>query len=311
MIVNVLVTILMSVYNEEKYVKAAIQSILNQTYKNFEFIIFDDASIDDTWEIIKSFDDSRIIAIKNEKNCGLTCNLNKGILMAKGKYIVRMDGDDISYPERVMKQIQFMENNPSVVVSGTAMKFFGKSNQLLKMPLKDDELRVKMLFGSVIMHPSFIIRKEVLEKYSIRYNEKLRYAQDYGILQRLCNYGEIANLSDVLVKYRVHEEQVSEAKRSQQKECADATRQKILMQMRICLNEEAIKYWSDFCIVNLHRIGIREKRVLRRICGTILERNKIMHIYNQTVLKDTLNTRLEWYLNQCKNCDVNLYKLKN
>lgn len=121
-----LIYVVMSCYNREKYVVEAIESILNQTYTNFEFIIIDDCSTDNTFEIVKEYakKDNRILALKNDKNYCYVHSLNKGIEIAKGKYIARMDDDDISLPERFEKQVEFLEKNEDIIALGTFIEIF-------------------------------------------------------------------------------------------------------------------------------------------------------------------------------------------
>ena len=124
------ISVLMSVFNGERYLIKAIDSILNQTFKDFEFIIIDDGSMDSSNAIIRSFDDPRVRLIENEKNIGLTKSLKKGIDLCRGEYIARMDGDDISLPERLKKQVEFMDHNRGVGISGTWKRSIGlKSNK--------------------------------------------------------------------------------------------------------------------------------------------------------------------------------------
>ena len=118
------ITVLMSVYNGERYLKEAIESILNQTYKDFEFVIYDDCSTDNTPEIIESYSDSRIVYRRNSVNQGLTRNLADGVSRSAADYIARMDADDIAYPERLERQLEWMEHHPEVTVLGSPVSFF-------------------------------------------------------------------------------------------------------------------------------------------------------------------------------------------
>ena len=121
-----LISVIMSNYNTpEEYLREAIESILNQTYKNFEFIIIDDCSTDNSLEIIKSYNDERIVLIENEENIGLTKSINKGLAVAKGEYIARMDADDVSLPQRFEKQINYMNDHTELIVCGSSMELIG------------------------------------------------------------------------------------------------------------------------------------------------------------------------------------------
>ncbi len=203
-----LLTVLMPVYNCELYIEEAINSILNQSYSHFEFLIIDDASTDETKAIIKRIKDERIQLIEKPLNTGYTNSLNYGLTLAKGKYIARMDGDDISLPERFQKQLTFLESNPDVVVCGTTYKIIG-NNKNIFIPETNDTIKLHLLKGNCIAHPSVMIRKKVLDDFSICYDVTKEPAEDYALWVHLLSYGKLHNLSEVLLEYRLHIGQVS------------------------------------------------------------------------------------------------------
>lgn len=198
----------MPAYNAEKYIGEAIESILNQTFKDFEFIIIDDCSTDRTWEIIQGYikKDSRIIALKNEKNLRISATLNRGIEIAKGKYIARMDADDWSYPDRLQKQYEFMESNLDVGISGGTMEVCDEN--LIKMGyrkynLNDYSIRKKIFRYSPFSHPLIIFKTELLKKYNFQYDPILVAAQDYDLYFKIGRISKFGNLDDILIKYRI------------------------------------------------------------------------------------------------------------
>lgn len=158
------VSIITSAFNCEQYLKEMLNSIITQTYKDWEMILFDDASDDDTWNVIEDITDARIIKIRNTNNVGLTKNLNRALEIAKGKYIVRMDADDIAAPDRIEKQVQFMEANEDVVLSGGWMQCFGGMHDISKTHLNDEDIRIDLIINTGIMHPTFIIRNSAMKK---------------------------------------------------------------------------------------------------------------------------------------------------
>lgn len=215
-----LVSVLMTAYNAEKYIKLAIESILEQTYINFEFIIVEDCSNDNTWEIINEFRkrDSRIRAIKNEYNLNAGGSSNKGLLSCKGKYIVRMDADDWSFPDRIEKQVQYMELNPNIVCSGGSMEVCNEDLEPLgirKYPLTNKEVFSLILRLNPIPHPASIWRKDAIQKTN-GYPSKLGMSEDYSLVLEVSQYGELGNMEDILIKYRVHKKSASNAKMSYQ-----------------------------------------------------------------------------------------------
>lgn len=210
--VNPMISVVMSVYNAEKYLDEAIQSILNQTYKDFEFIIINDGSTDKSLEIIEKYkaQDERIVLISRE-NRGLIASLNEGIEKARGKYIARMDADDISLPTRFEEQIRFMKENSSLGVCGSWIEVFGENKKptIWRMPTNDDELKVRLLFSVTFAHPSVMIRKELIDKYHLKYNKNYLHAEDYKFWVDFSKYTKFANIPKVLLKYRYLDTSVS------------------------------------------------------------------------------------------------------
>jgi glycosyltransferase involved in cell wall biosynthesis len=198
----------MPVYNCELYVQEAVDSILNQSFTDFEFLILDDASTDQTVSIIKKYNDPRIQLIEKPSNSGYTNSLNYGLTIAKGKYIARMDGDDISFSGRFAKQVAYMEAHPEVVVCGTSYKIVG-NNKHIDIPKNNDAIKLNLLKGNCICHPSVMIRKKVLDEFSVIYDTSKEPAEDYDMWVRLLSFGKLHNLQDVLLEYRIYNTQVS------------------------------------------------------------------------------------------------------
>jgi glycosyltransferase involved in cell wall biosynthesis len=206
---NPKITVLMPVYNCELYIKEAVESVLNQTYADFEFLIIDDASSDETVSILKLYTDARIQLIVKSINSGYTNSLNMGLQLARGKYIARMDGDDISLPERFEKQMAFLETNPDFVLCGSLFKVIG-SDVIKKLPEHYEEIKLGLLRGNCIAHPSVMMRKQILDEFSIVYDVSKEPAEDFDLWVRLLSLGKLHNLQEVLLNYRVHTTQVSQ-----------------------------------------------------------------------------------------------------
>lgn len=199
----------MSVYNGEQYLQEAIESILNQTYSDFELIIIDDASTDSTPQIIQSYRDPRIRVIRNNENLGLTKSLNKGLTLAKGEYVARMDADDISLPERFEKQVAFLDSHPEVAVVGTAKQLINRRGTILGtyIPPLQPQYR-DFLKTNLITHGSVMVRREILKAYG-GYNELFRKSQDYALWLEMAKQHKLINIPDVLYKLRTHEMSVT------------------------------------------------------------------------------------------------------
>ena len=217
-----LISVVMSVYNSEKYLTEAIESILNQTYENFEFIIVNDGSTDNSLEIIKEYirQDERIVLIDRE-NKGLPYSLNEGINIAKGKYIARMDADDISLPERFEKQIEYMKKN-ELDSCGSYIKVFSEnSNKTIvrKNPINHKDIKFTLLFFSCLAHPTVMFKKVVFDK--VQYHIDYKVAQDYQLWVEISMAGfKIGNIPEVLLNYREHEAQASIEKFKRQQDTA-------------------------------------------------------------------------------------------
>lgn len=198
------VSVLMPVYNtEEVFLREAIESILNQTFQDFEFLIINDGSTNNAEDVILSYKDERIKYIKNEQNIGLIKTLNKGLELAQGEYIARMDSDDISLPERFEKQVKFLDENPDVGVLGTWFKYF-PSNRIIKTQTNSKDIEECLLVNSNnIGHPTVMLRNSVFKNNNIKYDEEALYVEDYAMWLSLIDKIKFANLDKVLLKYRI------------------------------------------------------------------------------------------------------------
>lgn len=210
-----LISVLFPVYNSEKFLKEAIDSILNQTYAHFEFIIIDDCSTDSSVEIIKSYQDERIIFIQKEKNTGYTDSLNMGIQMAKGKYLARMDSDDISMPTRFAKQIDILEQNEEIVLCGADVQIIDSQSKT-RIPYTHEDILIQLLEKTAFTHPVTMIRKSTLWDNQLTYDRNLEPSEDYDLWVKLAFLGKTANHPDVLLHYREHQNQTSQKRYEEQ-----------------------------------------------------------------------------------------------
>lgn len=202
-----LVSVIMPVYNPGRYLVESIESILNQTFSNFEFIIVDDASTDNSWKIIKSYakKDKRIIPIKNKINLGVSLTSNIAISQSKGKFLARMDADDISVPDRLYKQITFLKNNPNTVIVGGQCTIIDENNQIVglkKFPTTQTQIE-NMIFWAVPIQQGFMmINRSLLPKKFVWYSPSKFSAEEIDLYFNLKKYGQFANLPDNLYFYR-------------------------------------------------------------------------------------------------------------
>lgn len=229
------VSVVMSVYNGECYLEQAVESILTQTFTDIEFIIIDDGSTDGTGEFLTGYatQDSRITIIRNEPNIGLTKSLNKGLALAQGKYIARMDADDISLPERLARQVHFLETQPEVGVLGTAIQGVdnaGKLHQTRLFPTTSAVLKWRLCFENPIAHPAVMMRREVV-KQANGYNVEMTTSQDYDLWQRLSGVTRLSNLPEVLLYKRAHNNNVTYTQGDDQRQNAFKISQRMMSEL--------------------------------------------------------------------------------
>jgi glycosyltransferase involved in cell wall biosynthesis len=239
------ITVLMPVYNCELYVREAIESILNQTFTDFELLIIDDASTDATATIVKTYTDSRIQLIEKLVNTGYTNSLNQGLKIAKGKYIARMDGDDSCKPERFAKQLAYLEAHPECVLCATAFKIIGK-DIYFKSPEKHDAIKLDFLECNPICHSSVMMRKETLDTHSITYDKTKEPAEDFAMWIQLSFLGELHILPEILVEYRVYDKQVSSERAEEQMKLALEMKFQLLSHLDIELNSQEHQFLEKY-----------------------------------------------------------------
>ena len=217
------VTVLMAVHNAAPFLKEAIDSILDQTFQDFEFLVVNDGSTDTTDAILSSYTDPRLRVIRLAENVGLAAALNVGISESRCDLIARMDGDDVCDPRRLELQVVFLRECPDVLLLGTG--FFrtdvdGRIFERVQYPTDDAVLQERLLAGSQFCHPSVMMRTPVVRLLGGYRALAGGAAQDYDLWLRIAEQGQIANLPDVLLRYRIHEGQVSVSKLVRQRQAA-------------------------------------------------------------------------------------------
>ncbi|MEW6008112.1 MAG: glycosyltransferase [Candidatus Omnitrophota bacterium] len=221
------VSVIISAYNAQKYLKEALDSILNQTFSEFELIIINDGSTDKTGVMLREVTDKRVTVFNNLSNIGLTKSLNNGLKLARGEYIARMDLDDISLPQRLQLQVEFLENHPSFGLVGTAVvqiDEMGKEIAKINLFTESEQIKKELMLGNQFYHGSIMFRRTCLEKVGL-YREEFKYAQDYDLYLRIAEYFDLANLPDFLYKWRLIDNSISIEKKSQQDKYAALARE--------------------------------------------------------------------------------------
>ncbi|MDD3363438.1 MAG: glycosyltransferase family 2 protein [Syntrophomonas sp.] len=285
------ISVVMSVYNGELYLAEAIESILNQTFTNFEFIIINDGSTDSSRAIIESYIDPRIKLLNNDCNQGLAQSLNKGISTARGKYIARMDADDISLPARLEKQVAFMEENAEIGVCGTWVKIFGINPEWVRELETDPEtMRCNFIFEHQIVHPSVIMRKDLLLKHQLFYNPVYKKAQDYELWCRCSRYLSVSNMTEVLLLYRERNDEQKTTHLMEQQYYANLIQLEELERLGMKPTAEEIVLHQE---ISVWRIPAEEifAGISRRWFDKLLEANIRTHYYPEPAFTNNIEKR--------------------
>ena len=208
------VTILLPAYIAALYLRDSLDSIMRQAFKDFDVLLIDDGSMDDTSKIAIEYSniDRRIKYYKNEKNIGLIKTLNKGLSLAKGEYIVRMDADDIMFDDRLYKQVKYMDSNPECFVCGGQMEYIGGLTGMAPiLPQKYEDLLYLSLINCPLYHPTTIIRNSAIKQFGLKYNDSYKHAEDYKFWSDIIfsHPNSIANIKDVVLFYRISNNQIT------------------------------------------------------------------------------------------------------
>jgi len=223
-----LVSVVMPVHNVAPFVAEALESILAQTASDFEVIVIDDGSTDATVAEVRRVADGRVRLVEFGVNQGVAAALNAGLDSVRGSLVARMDGDDVSHPQRFARQLAFLDRHPEIGVLGTAWSFFGARGGTDRYRSTPAELKAGLLFGAPFSHPTVMIRRALLEENGLRYDPAYEAAEDYDMWARLARVTEMANLPDVLFHQRIHPGSVSHVQRPRQEAAARRVRGDLL-----------------------------------------------------------------------------------
>lgn len=297
------VSVIMPVYNAEKYLREAIDSILNQTFRDFEFIIIDDGSGDSSVDIVRNYDDRRIHFYQNEQNMGVAATLNKGIDLANGEYIARMDADDISISNRLNKQVSFMDKHSDVAVLGTGIELFGIQWGKRTYSTVYAQLKVDLLFSCCFAHPSVMMRSSIIGKNGYHYDTSFSKMEDYDLWCRVSENYVLASIPDILLKYRVHAEQVTQSITTENEKQHCRLRKRLMEQLNVDVNDLGFEQYMAFCLGKLE-ISLSNICILNEFFGVIKAKNKLRKRYNQKCLDRTLKLVIKGMLDKLSGREV-------
>lgn len=284
----------MAVYNGEKFLEQAIDSILLQTFAEFELLIINDGSTDRTDEIIRNYQDSRLTYIINTQNIGCVLSLNKGLSLAKTDLIARMDADDISEPTRLEKQFNFLRDNPEIDIVGSHINFIDETSKKIGShiyPISNNEIKASVLFGSPFAHPCVMFRNEKFKALDLVYRQEYHYAEDYDLWQRVLTELNGANYDEILLDYRISSSQVSN-KHYHHQQIADK-KIKINALRTLGLNLQTISYLDIFLQDAFEPTQAKNFNYILSSLSELLNANRRLKIYDNNILEIYVVLKLE------------------
>ncbi|MGE9290239.1 MAG: glycosyltransferase family 2 protein [Puniceicoccales bacterium] len=291
---NPRVSILLPVYNGEKYIRAAIESIVVQSYPHWELLVLDDGSTDRSLEIARSFSDERVRSLPNGENLGVAKTLNRGMALSQGEFIARMDADDEALPERLEKQVAFLDSHREVDLLGTNALSAESGKPTFAVPVKHDDICSNLLFNCSFLHPTVIWRAEVFRQKGLYY-EETPTAEDYDLWERASHQVRLANLSDHLLRYRNDPEVKVTAYVRQQKEGGRRIRERFLHRLGVSPSTGDREIHHAISYDNLSQPAIEVSRVDEWL-GRIWEANQSSAVLETTSLRRRLHRQRYYHL---------------
>lgn len=308
------VSVVMPVYNAERFLKEAMDSILGQTFSDFEFIIIDDASTDSSVDIIRSYNDSRIRFYQNEINKGVAATLNRGLDLANGEYIARMDSDDISLPERLYEQVQYMDIHKDIAVIGCGVRLFGAKSEIRLFSEESVQLNVDLLFNSCFAHPSVMMRASIFGKEGFHYDDNFSAMEDYELWVRTIERYRIATIPSILLKYRIHSNQVSQCITTKLMSQMRKLKERQVLALGILPEGELFESFFSYCLGDFI-ITVEYVDNLFSFFKRVVQKNSEIKKYSEKELRTTFSAIIKNLLNKlpvkeallvASKCDVNV-----
>ncbi len=282
-----LITVLMPVHNGATHLSAAIRSILNQRHADFEFLIIDDASKDNSVAIIQSFKDPRIRLVQSPDRLKLSGALNLGLDQARGRYIARMDADDISLPIRLEVQSRFMEQHPDIGLCGTWIRYLGASTQTLRRPTSHEEILAFTLIDTPFAHPTVMLRRDLFERHHLRFNGDFFPTEDFELWTRVLRLIPAANLPQVLLRYRIHGQSLTGTDWSHMDEQAIRVVQTQLQALGLAPSSDELRFHRQLAMGRLEMTDDRLEQAEKWLTR-LLEANQSTHAFDPSAMANVL-----------------------
>lgn len=287
---NPLISVILPVHNQQSFIQEAINSILNQSFKDFELIVIDDCSTDESLKIINSIVDPRIKVFSNKKNLGISYCLNFGISIAQASIIARMDGDDLSHSDRLFLQYEYLKRNPKIAAVGCWISLF-KNNQnfisIHKYPSDIHEVKTKLIFENCVPHPGVMFRKSVIDSLG-GYTNEYQYAEDWELWLKLNRQYDITNLPQVLLSYRIHASSVSKKHSTNQSQSKSRL-------VKDNLEFLGFNNLENLCFLEAN-FDYKNLNLLHKTFVNLKEQNNFLKRYDNTYFAKSLQSSLEGYI---------------
>ena len=283
------ITVLMPTYNVAPWVEEAIQSVLNQTYRDFELLVVDDGSTDDTLDHVRTLHDERIRIAAFPDNVGLAENLNRGLDLIDTELVARMDGDDIAEPDWLETGIKVLDSMPEVGICSFGFQFFGAKTSLVRFPEHNEDSKVQMLFGCTVIVPVF--RKSVFNDNHLRYLTETFPAEDYSLWAKAYRVTQVYNVQRTLFHYRTHPTQISTSRREAQIAKSNDVRLQMFEWLSPDFTEEEKQYFiGPFLSPQLtSKQDLKERRVF---CDKMIDRNRSVGHFDENSLQQRLRKHI-------------------
>ncbi|MBK7553533.1 MAG: glycosyltransferase family 2 protein [Flavobacteriales bacterium] len=267
------VSVLMPVYNKAPFVKEAIDSVLNGSFQDFEIVCVDDKSTDESVAVVRSIADPRVRVIELAENLGPAGAANRCLDEARGDYLVRLDADDLAVPDRLSKQVAYMDAHPEVVASGGHLQLFGARDRLWKFPIDHEDCMANLLFGVPVSQGASIMRRSVVEQHHLRYDPSWpRVGEDWLFWLRVSRVGRFGNLDEAMTLYRRGEQNISHG-RDKSKDFADLTR-RVFAYFELPLSDEQLDLHLLAGKIFRHRPDADQVKALRAWLNELLRMNE-------------------------------------
>jgi glycosyltransferase involved in cell wall biosynthesis len=303
------VTVLMPAYNAAPFVAEAANSILSGSFRDLELLAINDGSTDGTDSILKSLNDERVRLVNNPRNMGLISTLNHGLDIARGEFVARMDADDVSMPDRLARQVAFMDANPQVGVSGTGTITFGNGKEFSHpWPTKPDDIRMSLFAYNPLPHPAVIMRMSLLNKHGLRFSADAVHAEDLDLWIRCAENFPMANIPGVGLRYRVHADQVTNKHAAAQALTVATLRRKQLMRLVPAASEEQVEL--HLALMDVTRsVSHEELKAALPWFGELEAANSRVKHYNATTFRAFLAGRWLNASHRCSPANLDVWRI--